>query len=312
LDYYENKSLTKEELYEAKQLLKVLDDLVDEGYTELNKDLESKFKCVSRLRKIIKNYNDQPFEIRKCLENKQEYSSEEHNIDNIISGLINEAKICQCNGYNDFLDDIYKYSEWIDYDNDTAYIFLLRDTLLPYVYFKSRNRKNIYPYIISRSFIRDITGEEDVDDEISLSIYEALESGITTYEEFDEFCKEYILKVLSKHSKLKDSPTTLLTSIKQKKIMVIESGYMGTIPMLLSSLDNRVDFRLYTTIPYLFEIYKDKIYCKRYEDVRKFETLYSQDVYIKYSSFIDGIFNVKTCNDNNIKKKALEEICRFL
>lgn len=40
--------------------------------------------------------------------------------------------------------------------------------------------------------------------------------------------------------------------------MVIESGYMGTITVLLSALDDRVDFRLFTTIPFFYKIYSGK------------------------------------------------------
>lgn len=36
LEEYENKQLSESEIYEAKQLLKILDDLTDEGYTNLN------------------------------------------------------------------------------------------------------------------------------------------------------------------------------------------------------------------------------------------------------------------------------------
>lgn len=61
---------------------------------------------------------------------------------------------------------------------------------------------------------------------------------------------------------------------------MIESGYMGTVPMMLKALDDRVDFRLFTTAPFLYETYKDKIFCRKYEDIRRFETLYSQDLFI--------------------------------
>ncbi len=47
LDYYkkelqklESVPVSAETIYRAKQLLKMLDDLVDEGYTELNEKLE--------------------------------------------------------------------------------------------------------------------------------------------------------------------------------------------------------------------------------------------------------------------------------
>ena len=45
LEEYENKILSDAEIREAKQLLKVLDDLTDEGYTNLNDTMEEDFSC---------------------------------------------------------------------------------------------------------------------------------------------------------------------------------------------------------------------------------------------------------------------------
>ena len=49
---------------------------------------------------------------------------------------------------------------------------------------------------------------------------------------------ERILSVLHEHPKLKTILLDLLSSIKQNRIIVIESGYMGTIPMMLKALDD--------------------------------------------------------------------------
>ncbi len=73
---------------------------------------------------------------------------------------------------------------------------------------------------------------------------------------------------------------------------MIESGYMGTGPMILKALDDRVDFRLFTTAPFLYETYNDKIFCRKYEDIRRFETLYSQDLFMQYSSYSSGKYYV--------------------
>lgn len=50
----------------------------------------------------------------------------------------------------------------------------------------------------------------------------------------------------------------MLDSIPQKKIMDIESGCYGTFPMLLAAFDERVDFRLFTTVPFLIMFIKEK------------------------------------------------------
>ena len=99
----------------------------------------------------------------------------------------------------------------------------------------------------------------------------------------------------------------LLGEIKETHIIVVESGCSGTFPMLLMSLDDRIDFRMYTTYPYLFKIYGDKIYSSKYENIRLFETLYSQDLYFRFSDLKDGQFFVEKCSYTEIKKYALAE-----
>ena len=94
--------------------------------------------------------------------------------------------------------------------------------------------------------------------------------------------------------------------------MVVESGFTGTLPMLLSALDDRVTFRMYTTAPFLYETYREHIFCRRYEDIRRFETLYSQDLLLRYSSFRDGRFCVRLANDPAVTERALAEIRYFL
>lgn len=128
--------------------------------------------------------------------------------------------------------------------------------MLPYALFNGKNRDNIYPWLISRRFLEDITKTEYVDDDIRLPLYEALESGHADLDSYAAYCKDRILPVLNSYPKLKTILTNLLGSIKQNKIIVIESGYMGTIPIMLKALDNRVDFRMFTTAPFLYETYQ--------------------------------------------------------
>lgn len=104
----------------------------------------------------------------------------------------------------------------------------------------------------------------------------------------------------------------LLGSIREPRITVVESGCTGTFPLLLMSLDSRVDMRMYTTYPYLADLYSGRIFTARYEDVRLFETLVSQDVLMRFSSFKSGKFYVNLCKDAESKQAALQEIGRFI
>ena len=312
LEAFEHKAMTSSDIYEAQQLLKVLDDLTDEGYTNLNDRMESDFSCLTRLRTVLKNNGATPFLIDHERLPGTSYNNEEHELEKLLGELIVESNDYSATFINPFLEEIRKYSDWIGYEEDTTYVFLLRDTLLPYVYYRNRDRKNIYPWLISRRFMEGITEIEYVDDDIRLPLYEALESGHIQFDDFSAYCKEKISLVLEDHPELKLILLELLSSIKTSKIMVVESGYMGTIPMLLKALDDRVDFRLFTTAPFLYEIYKDRIFCRRYEDIRKFETVYSQDLLLSYSSYQKGRFYVKMAREEVIISRSLAEMKMFI
>ena len=308
---FESRPLSPADVYEAKQLLKMLDDLMDEGYTALNDYLESKYSCLSRLRRVIKNAGDEPFKINRGRLPETTYSSSEHELLSVMKRLQKEADFQEVCSKNAFLADVRDYCGWIGHEEETAYIFLFRDSLLPYLYYRSRGRKHLYAWIISRSFLRDVSGVEDIDDAIRLPVYEALEYGHISFDDYRSCCKEQILAVLERHGLLKDLLSRLLSSVKEKRIVVVESGYCGTMPMMLSALDDRVTFKLYTTAPYLYETYKNHVYCKRYEDIRKFETLYSQNLLLRYSSFRENQFYVTIAESQAVWKQALMEMKYF-
>lgn len=312
LEKYENKILSDAEIREAKQLLKVLDDLTDEGYTNLNDTMEADFSCLARLRAVLRRCGEVPFPIDHERLSDTVYGKNEYELESLLGNLIEEARNHSSVSSNPFLEEIYRYSKWIGHEKDTAYVFLMRDALLPYVFFRSRGRDNIYPWLISRRFLEDITETEYVDDDIRLPLYEALESGHIQFDDYFAYCKESILPVLNGHPKLKTILLDLVSSIKQNRIIVIESGYMGTIPMMLKALDDRVDFRLFTTAPFLYETYQDRIFCRKYEDIRRFETLYSQDLFMQYSSYCSGRFYVNVSAEESVKGKTISEMARLM
>ena len=174
LDYYhrelqelESAVATEATIYKAKQLLKMLDDLADEGYFELNEKLEEAFQAVSWLRSYISNHHAEPFAL--------------------IHKPLEESEI--------------------------------------------------------------IYGKRDLE----------------------------------------------LTKAIDEIIVKAKAG-------------ERVDVRMYTTYPYLLESYGDRIYTPKYEENRLFETLYSQDLYFRFSDLRDGKFYVNQCKNAVVEKKALEEI----
>ena len=312
LEEYENKTLSDAEIREAKQLLKVLDDLSDEGYTNLNETMEADFSCLTRLRAVVHRCGEVPFPIDHKRLSETVYGKDEYELEAMLGNLIKDARSHSGVSANPFFEELYRYCEWIGYEKDTAYVFLMRDALLPYVFFSSRGRDNIHPWLISRRFLEDITKTEHVDDDIRLPLYEALESGYIQFDEYSAYCSKKILLVMNEHPELKTLLLGLLNTIKQSRIVVIESGCMGTIPMMLKALDDRVDFRLFTTAPYLYETYQDRIFCRNYEDVRRFETLYSQDLFMQYSSYRNGKFYVNVSAEESVREKTLSEIAGLI
>lgn len=92
----------------------------------------------------------------------------------------------------------------------------------------------------------------------------------------------------------------------------VESGCYGTFPLLLCILDDRVDFKMFTTVPYLLNIYGDRIYTKEYEKNRLFETLYSQDKLFKFDSYLGNKYYVLINDSDELNNKALAEIKRII
>lgn len=311
LSQLENADATEENLYKTKQLLKMLDDLVDEGYRELNECLEEKLQGVSRLRTYLKKNGAEPFPMyhKEITESRVSYEALESELTSAIDEMIKKATDFAETSKEPFLTELLRFCEWIGYEENTAYIFLLRDTLLPYVHYRGRKRTALYPWLIGRKTLEQMTGKSGVDDEIRAAIIRALEEEwCGSFEEFSASVLPDIRNVLKQYPALETVLKEMLSEIKEPRITVVESGCSGTFPLLLASLDERVDVRMYTTYPYLLEVYGDRIFTPKYEENRLFETFASQNLYFQFSDLRDGRFFVKKCENAQVEKKAMEEI----
>ena len=322
LEFYKNElqklktaTVSEETVYRAKQLLKMLDDLLDEGYTELNNKLEETFSGVSKLRAYLEDNHIEPFPVYRKPFSASEvtYGQCTYELAEAIKKLAENAKTSTDVRNDEFFTELIDFCKWIGYEEDTAYIFLLRDTLLPYIYYQNKNRKNIYPWLLGRKTLTKLTGTDNVDDEIRSSIITALEYGqCGNYKDFCDTVLSDIRSVLKRYPEIENCLIAMLCGIKEKHIIVVESGCSGTFPMLLMSLDDRVDLRMFTTYPYLLKIYGDKVYSSKYENSRLFETLYSQDLYFRFSDLKNGKFFVEKCNNKEIERYSIAEIKTIL
>ncbi len=306
-------------VHEAKVLLKFLEDIKDEGYRKSYDFINEKTNAVNRLKFFILKNNDNPFSMEKfaakCVSN---YKNKECNLHEYLDFLKMQMNSngCLLNNVPSVFYDILNYSQNIfkSANLNTAYCFLLRDTLLPYFAFEKWNvdhKFTAYPIFISRkylSFFDNKNNDFDVYSEIQNIIFDALDKGFKNLNDVKLYVRSEI-EYKCEFRKLINLLKNMLSSIKQENIMIIESGYIGTIPLLFSSLDDRVDFRLFTTIPYFYKIYKDKFFTYEFQKIRLFETIQCQDALFKISS-IDNVGNINICetSDHSIKEQALAEL----
>ncbi len=235
LKFYKNElqklktaTLNEEIIYRAKQLQKMLDDLLDEGYTELNNELEEAYLGVSKLRAFLEDNHIEPFPIyhKSFSDADVAYEHCPYELAAAIKELVANAEkntdVCK----DIFLSELIDFCKWIGYEEDTAYIFLLRDTLLPYIYYQCKNRKNIYPWLLGRKTLTKLTGMVNVDDRVRSSIFNALESGqsCSCYKDFRDNVLSDIRNVLKAYPEIERCLITLLDEIKEKRIIVVESG----------------------------------------------------------------------------------------
>lgn len=312
--YEDSFPLQNEQLYEAKQYLKFIDDIVDEGYTYLRNQLEENFSGYTRLFDVVYKNNSVPFPILKT-ENISScvYGIQEYELNEYLDNLTKIARDTEPTLNHPFLNEMVSYSEYIKNLNapDTAFIFLLRDTLIPYLSFIKDNRcqnTKAYPLLIGRHFLQLITKQEDLDDDIRAVIIDALEQKISTYTELKEYVRPRFLSFINKYPLIKDILSKQLHDIEAKKIIIVESGIFATFPLLLTALDDRIEIQLYTAIPFLYPIYKDFCFTNAYEKNRSFETVVCQETLFKLCTVKNGKFYIHEAESPLIKKAALGEI----
>lgn len=312
IERYENCPLTQADLLEAKRLLKMVDDLIDEGYFELFSVLQEQGGIVDRLKKVIECAGERPFSTILRKATTDVFRSDQTEFAEYLNGLTARASEVTPCADEGFLHEIVGFCNSIEYDESCAYVFLLRDALLPYLYFANQGRKNLFPLLLSRRFLNLLCNNAGVDDVVRSAVFEALENGCKDFESFIAYCKKAIVDKLSPFPNVTQAVKDLLKKIDSEKIVVVETGCYGTFPLLLCALDERVDFRMYTTVLYLFETYKDRIFTTSYENLRLFETLLCQNNLFQLTGFAQGEFFVSENESKSVVEKALGEISLFL
>lgn len=312
----ENGSRSAADVYHARQLLRMLSDLDDEGYPELGARVEADFCGVSRLRGYLSDCHAAPFAPVSSApfpELSLDYSPQPTELCTAVDlAIAAAASLSPTEPTGQFTQVLKRFCHWLGYDDGTAYIFLLRDTLLPFVYYRTRGRDRIHPWLLSRRSFARLTGHDDADDELRVSTFGALEAGCTDFEAFRSYVLPRMRRTIEGYPHAAHLLRDLLADIREDHIVVVESGCSGTFPLLLMSLDDRVHLRMYTTYPYLRGIYGHRVYTARYEDMRTFETMTSHEQYLRFADIQNRRFYVQTCTAPAVRHQALSEIREML
>ncbi len=306
-------------VHEAKVLLKFLEDLKDEGYYKSYEFINEQTNAIKRLNSFILKNHESPFAMEKFSKKPtSNYKSQNYDFYKYLNFLKLQIKSvgCTLNRVPAVFYDILRYSQDVfnSATSNTAYCFLLRDTLLSYLAFEKWNDERkftTYPMLIGRkylSFFDNKNNNFDVYQKIQDIIFDALDCGFNNLSDIKFYLKKEITSNYN-FKKLVNSLKSMMDRIKQESVMIVESGYIGTIPLLLSALDDRVDFRLFTTIPYFYELYKEKFFTYEFQKLRLFETIYCQNNLFKISS-VDNTGNISVCatSDGFVKKQAFAEL----
>lgn len=306
-------------VHEAKVLLKFLEDLKDEGYYKSYEFINEQTNAIKRLNSFILKNHESPFAMEKFSKKPtSNYKSQNYDFYKYLNFLKLQMKSvgCTLNRVPAVFYDILRYSQDVfnSATSNTAYCFLLRDTLLSYLAFEKWNDERkftTYPMLIGRkylSFFDNKNNNFDVYQKIQDIIFDTLDCGFNNLSDIKFYLKKEITSNYN-FKKLVNSLKSMMDRIKQESVMIVESGYIGTIPLLLSALDDRVDFRLFTTIPYFYELYKEKFFTYEFQKLRLFETIYCQNNLFKISS-VDNTGNISVCatSDGFVKKQAFAEL----
>lgn len=149
---------------------------------------------------------------------------------------------------------------------------------------------------------------DDLADEGYTELGERLEAGCADFQAFTRRVLPDMRETVGRYPRASEYLASMLTQVDARRIVVVESGCCGTFPLLLMRLDSRADMRMYTTYPYLTDVYAGRVYTARYEENRLFETMASQEAYFRFAGLRNGQFYVRKCADAATERRALAEI----
>jgi hypothetical protein len=218
------------------------------------------------------------------------------------------------------LNEMVGYIQWLlQPGRATNYLFLLRDTLLPYlgireIYRRGSNFEAI-PILISRQFMGAFGNEQRLFNLIADPIYNSLEFNDQVDLAGFWANYQYQLQSYTDSEYLTLAAATkryLQPKLSSKVYTAVESGVQGSIPLFLMTISTKINgWKMYTTVPWLFQIYQPHIFNPNYNYLRDMETFISHDRLFGFADFKNDQVFIKEYQNEELQTLAYYEIVRL-
>ncbi|MCH4228640.1 MAG: hypothetical protein LKF75_02930 [Bacilli bacterium] len=274
-------NLTSRDILSIKTLMEIIEENELDEFTAL-KEKVSLYDGVKRLQALLDKAGEKPIKVASVPSSHHVYGGKKIKLDDYLDSLSSlEGKDSEKS--NPLFTDLISFSTEVmnRSKEDTSVVFLLRDALLPYLAIRKwKGNEDVYPLPLGRKLLRLYSKSDDdsVYDQLHNMIFDELVSHPSDSGAFYSSLLPKIKELLvAEVPGLYGYLSNYLGSIKTKKILVVESGYIGTMPLALKAIDGRVDFLLFTTVPYLYDVYQGKYFSEEFYKLREFETLHCTD-----------------------------------
>jgi hypothetical protein len=211
------------------------------------------------------------------------------------------------------LGELRRYRLWLETRNSSRQIFLLRDTLLLYLAARAAGNKEAVPLMIGRKYLERID-PSFYDSSVMDVLYDVISiPGLDGADVCEKYGRIFRARVdCGTHNVTKQIRTYLDSQLRDEEYSVVESGFQGTIPLLLHAADPRITgFSMYATLPWLNALYRDIVFQPNYHFLREMETLVSHDSLFEFDSVRGGRIFIREYQDETILAMGYYEIVTF-
>lgn len=316
------KKLSSDDLIMCQQMLQVIDN--NKNYFPKQHQAMLKIDAYNKLSNILKQHGIKRLgKFKEPIHEQPKFDDKEICLDAFLTDLISKINNSKkCGKKPAFLQNLIDYTKWgVKNDKKTSYVFLLRDMLLSYLYSTIKlGNSNAYPLLFGRKMLNYFylnTSKDNFDfdfsdsDEIYMQFLETIFDSASKTNSFDSFFSEIkpkFMKIIKANKEFYVFIKNWLKTIKTEKIIVIESGRYATIPLILKCVDDRVDFKLFSTSPEFYGIYKNKVFVKNLDKMIEIEKSLSQNELFVFSSIKDGKIMIKQNANDKVKQESIKEI----